>query len=169
MIIDHDARERQTRYFDALRTLPKIKIILGAFQPREVTCRASCKQKYEITEEKKTDVNIAVEMLSDAFCGACDAMCIVSGDSDIQPAVEWVARNRRNVEISVFVPSLPNERRARRTDYYLTRGLPVQCEFLPLGSIKEQQLPVKVRLGQGRLAIRPTSWTAPGSTAAYTL
>ena len=62
-----DARERHSRYLKALSTLPKVKVILGIFQDREVTCRASCGGKYSVPEEKKTDVNIAVEIMSDAL------------------------------------------------------------------------------------------------------
>src|SRR6266853_1342365 len=43
-----DARERQERYFSALGTVPQIKIILGAFQPREVHCRGQCGERYII-------------------------------------------------------------------------------------------------------------------------
>jgi uncharacterized LabA/DUF88 family protein len=79
---DADAKERQQRYFNALETLPKVKLILGIFQDRQVTCRGTCKEKYSVPEEKKTDVNLAVEMISDAVSGMCDSMFIVSGDSE---------------------------------------------------------------------------------------
>jgi uncharacterized LabA/DUF88 family protein len=153
-----DARERQVRYFNALRTLPKIKIILGAFQPREVTCRAHCGQKYLVPEEKKTDVNIAVEMISDALEGNCDAIYIISGDSDVQPAVEWIRKRFQAIKIAVYVPSLPSEQPTRRLDYYRTRGLDVECKFLPLGGIKDHQLPNTVKLPNGHLAVRPHVW-----------
>jgi hypothetical protein len=73
-LIGSDARERQQKYFDALRTLAKVTIVLGTFQVREVTCKANgC--KYSFQEEKKTDVNIAVHMMSDAIEGKCDRIC----------------------------------------------------------------------------------------------
>ena len=158
-LIGSDARERQQKYFDALRTLPKVTIVLGTFQVREVTCKANgC--KYSFQEEKKTDVNIAVHMMSDAIEGKCDRICIVSGDSDIQPAVEWVATNRANVTVTVYIPSLPKEQPTRRTDYYQTKGLPVECKFLPLGPIKEHQLPHNVKLPNGKFVCRPHLWAA---------
>ena len=153
-----DARERQKRYFDELRTLPKVKIILGAFQNREVTCKANgC--KYSFQEEKKTDVNIAVELMSDAISGACDSVYIVSGDSDIQPVVEWIAKNKPEIKIAVYVPSLKNDQPFRRTDYYKTKGLAVSCTFLPLDNIKDHQLPNIVKLSHG-IAVRPHLWSA---------
>jgi hypothetical protein len=122
-----------------------------------VTCRANgC--RYSFFEEKKTDVNIAVHMLSDAFAGTYDKMFVVSADSDIQPAVEWVVKNTA-VRVTVYIPALPQEQANRRTDYYKTKGIPVACKFLPLGNIKDHQLPNIVHLPGGRLVARPHTWT----------
>ena len=150
--------ERQKRYFDALSTLPKVRLIFGLFQPREVACRGTCKERYVIQDEKKTDVNLAVEMIDDAIKGSCDAMFIVSGDSDVQPAVEWIGHNQPKIKITVYVPVLPQEQQVRRTDYYRTKGLAVECKFLPLGGIKDHQLKPVVKLANGHLAVRPHVW-----------
>ncbi|SRR6266540_3767116 len=155
---DQDARDRQERYFKALSTLPKVRLILGVFQTREVTCKADCRQKYILQEEKKTDVNLAVEIMSDAISGACDSMIIVSGDSDIQPAVEWIAKNNPAMKITIYVPALPQEQAFRRTDYYKTKGLNVDCKFMPLGGIKDHQMKPIVKLANGQLVARPHLW-----------
>lgn len=115
-----DARDRHVRYLNAIKTFPKVQVILGKFQSREVTCRAECKQKYKVPDEKKTDVNIAVEILSDAVKARCDEMIVVSGDSDAQPPIEWVAKNYPQIKITVYIPVLPNEREKRRLDYKLS-------------------------------------------------
>lgn len=155
-----DARERQNRYFSALRTLPKVKIILGAFQPRQVTCRASCKTDYWIQDEKKTDVNMAVEVISDSLAGVCEKICIVSGDSDIQPAVEWVCKNNTKLKVFVYIPAMPNIRAERRIDYYITQKLPVECKFLPLDTMEAHQLPTSIKVQQPEVKIfmRPHIW-----------
>lgn len=163
-----DARERQDKYFKALKTLPQIRVILGAFQPREVQCRAHCKQVYIVAEEKKTDVNIAVEMLSDATENSVDSMCLISGDSDIQPAVECIARKYPAIDLTVYVPALPNERALRRTDYYRTKNLPVECKFLPLDGFQQNQLPHLVKLPDGTFAARPHAWCPPASSPQIT-
>ena len=164
--IDHDAdaKERQQKYFSVLQTLPKVKLIMGVFQPREVTCRSVCGKKYIVQEEKKTDVNLAVEIMGDAVKGACEYMFIVSGDADVQPAVEWVARNRPEISILVYVPALPAEQRTRRTDYYVTQKLKVDCKFLPLGNIPDHQFKDLVRLpgAEVKFAARPHVWKKPG-------
>jgi len=38
-----DARERQERYFSALKTFPKVQIILGAFQPVKLLAELAAK------------------------------------------------------------------------------------------------------------------------------
>lgn len=155
-----DARMRQKRYFEALSTLAKVQIILGIFQPREVTCRANgC--KYSYLEEKKTDTNIAVNMMADAFAGRCDNMYLVSGDSDLQPPVEWIAKNCPGIKITVYIPALPQDQTRRRLDYYPTAKLPVECKFLPLASLSHHQLKNLIKLPNGNFAIRPDSWKRP--------
>jgi uncharacterized LabA/DUF88 family protein len=159
-MIEHDqtALERQQRYFTALQTLPKVKLVLGVFQPRLVTCRADCRRQYLVPEEKKTDVNLAIELVDDAINSRADSICIVSGDSDVQPAVEWVAKNRPQIKILVYVPSLPNEQSTRRTDYYKTKKLNVDCKFLPIGGIKDHQMKPSIKLADGKLVVRPHLW-----------
>lgn len=157
-----EAFVRQETYFKALWTLPLIEITLGVFQPRRVTCGGSCKEKYDVPEEKKTDVNIAVAMISDAIAGGVDRMCVVSGDSDVQPVVEWIVKHRPGIKITVYIPCLPNEQRDRRTDYYATRGLDVECRFLPLGNLGQHQLRTPFNIGNGFFVHRPSSWTVSG-------
>ncbi len=153
-----DARDRHWRYVLALRSLPKTKVILGKFQDREVTCRvASCRRKYVVPEEKKTDVNIAVEILSDAIDNLADSMAIVSGDSDVQPAVQWVRRRYPDKRVTVYIPALPHEQNQRRLDYY--RSIGVACHFLPLSGIDAMQLPDHVKLSSGDVVCRPSTWS----------
>jgi len=155
---ENDAKARQERYFQALKTLPKVSIILGKFQPREVTCRAECKRKYFVDEEKKTDVNMAVEIISDTIGSNCESMCVVSGDSDIQPALEWVVTRYKSIKVAVYVPALAAEQSSRRLDYYRVQGLPVDCRFLPLSDLKNHQFPHNVKLPDNNFVCRPHVW-----------
>ncbi len=158
---DHSslARARQQTYLKALRTLKKVRIILGKFQGREVTCRGSCKEKYVVPEEKKTDVNIAIEIITDALSGQIDSICIVSGDSDVQPVVEWVKTHRPHVKITVYIPALQNEQPVRRLDYY--KAINVTARFLPLTDIANYQVPHAVKLDGPQFACRPDTWCEP--------
>lgn len=51
---------------------------------------------YETFEEKKTDVNMAIKILEDAFKWNYDNAIILSWDSDIIPSIESVKKNFRN-------------------------------------------------------------------------
>jgi uncharacterized LabA/DUF88 family protein len=152
-------RDRQKRYMRALAMLPKVKIIPGKYQERTVTCRArDCMRRLEYTvpEEKKTDVNIAVNLLEDAFRGLTDSMVIVSGDSDLEPAVEWVRRNYPHVKITVYIPVLEDEREKRRNDNYHRMG--AICKPLPLTDIPRHVLPATVRVNENETITRPDEW-----------
>ncbi len=152
-------RDRQKRYFKALGSLPKVRIILGKYQERTVTCQArDCQRRlqYVVAEEKKTDVNIAVHLLDDAIRNATESMVIVSGDSDLEPAVEWVRRNYPQVKITVYIPVLDDEDRQRRSDNYHRMG--VICKPLPLADIPRHILPITIALGDNQNITRPLEW-----------
>jgi hypothetical protein len=152
-------RDRQKRYMRALGTLPKLKIILGKYQERTVTCRArDCMRRleYQVPEEKKTDVNMAVNLLEDAFRRLTDSMVIVSGDSDLEPAVEWVRRNYPQIKITVYIPVLEDEREERRNHNYQRMG--VTCKPLPLADIPRHLLPTTVRVSENETITRPDEW-----------
>ena len=79
---DPDKEKRQSDFLDAISTLSCIKIIEGRYEPTKCICRR-CYWLNEMPNEKMTDVNIAVEMIRDAYCDAFDVAFLVSGDSDL--------------------------------------------------------------------------------------
>lgn len=151
-----ERRDRQKRYFKALSSLSKVKLIRGKYQMRSVTCRATCKKKYQTPEEKKTDVNIAVNLLDDAHHGRVDSIVLVSGDSDLEPAVEWIRKHMPAIKITVYIPVLPDEASMRRNDFYKSIG--VTCRNLPLKELSLFQLPDPVMLPGGGSIIKPKDW-----------
>jgi hypothetical protein len=58
----------------------------GHYQSEPRSCRA-CGAVEQVPSEKKTDVNIAVEMLTDAFSDRFDTALLITADSDLVPAV----------------------------------------------------------------------------------
>jgi len=81
-------RARHERYVAALRTVG-VTPVFGEFRPRTRTCR-HCQTEYTTYEEKRTDVNIAVTLFRAALTDLYDTALIISGDSDLVPAVEAV-------------------------------------------------------------------------------
>ena len=83
------AARRQSMYMDALLACGGIEIDFGHFLSSPTRCR-SCGAVRHRQEEKRTDVNIAVRLLEDAYDDRFDTAMVVSGDSDLVPPIESV-------------------------------------------------------------------------------
>lgn len=93
-----------------------VSIILGKFKNKEVACRvAACshpgRRAFTVPAEKRTDVQIALQMLEDAYEDRCDLFVLVSGDSDLVPAVRRVLDKfpDKRVSWSMFPLATPIE------------------------------------------------------------
>lgn len=84
-----DARERQNHYLRALRANGGLDIIEGKFMARNMEC-PDCGHTWKRPKEQFTDVNIAIAMTHDAREGSLDRAMLISGDSDLVPAVRYV-------------------------------------------------------------------------------
>ena len=94
---DPDVPHRQELYLRALRTVPGTEIILGHFLTKNVNMlRAnpapgeSATVRVVKTEEKGSDVNLAVNLLHDAHLNRFDCAVVISGDSDLLASVKLV-------------------------------------------------------------------------------
>jgi uncharacterized LabA/DUF88 family protein len=91
---------RQQVYWRALRTLPNLEIIEGHYSEHNKWMRVAHpkpgKSKYaEVikTEEKGSDVNLAVHLLHDGYRGMYELAVVVSNDSDLLSAIEIVQKD----------------------------------------------------------------------------
>lgn len=98
-----DKTHRHKIYTDALRSTD-INIVLGQFKEKERKCLADCRKHFKSHEEKETDINIAIKVLADAFRDEFDTACIVSGDSDLSPALQTVKKLFPTKRIGVVLP-----------------------------------------------------------------
>jgi hypothetical protein len=73
---DPEAVERQNDYLDALEARGGIEIDYGHFLAQQWSCRA-CGSSWTKREEKKTDVNIAVRLLEDAYDDRWDVAMLI--------------------------------------------------------------------------------------------
>lgn len=65
--------------------------------------------KVWLIEEKKTDVNIAMEMYRDVSKGKCDRVILISNDSDAEPVLKAISEDFPHVMIgAVFLFVLHN-------------------------------------------------------------
>ena len=99
---DQTKVQRHNLYISRLRQ-ENITPILGKFKEKDMTC-GKCGQHYKSHEEKRTDVNIALKMVSDAVLGKYDTAILVSGDTDMIPAIETIRDLSLHKRIGVLFP-----------------------------------------------------------------
>lgn len=149
----------QSEYLRALATQPLIEIILGRFKAKRVQCRVGpCAfrgdRMFPAQEEKHTDVNIGVRLLDDAYQNLCDRFIVVSGDSDLVPALRMVKTRFPEKELVVYVPS-KNPTRGAAVEM---RASADKHRDLPLGAIEKAQFPNSLSDGGGGTITKPSSW-----------
>ena len=82
---------RHLRYLDALQATG-VETVLSQFKRRQVRC-PYCGRVRDRWEEKQTDVGIAVRLMKLAAVGACGRVFVVSGDTDLVPAISEARAN----------------------------------------------------------------------------
>ena len=92
---DQDKPRRQNIYLSALQKyIPEIEIIKGHFQTHKVSMPTAKnpRKKVEVlkTEEKCTDVNLAVHLVNDGWKGLYDCAIVLSNDGDLLEAMRIV-------------------------------------------------------------------------------
>ena len=102
---------RQQIYLRALRTFPNIEIIEGHFLTSKVrmplvTPSPKGPNTAEVwrTEEKGSDVNLAVHLLNDAHNKDYEVAIVVSNDSDLGEAIRIVTQDI-NLKVGVVFPA----------------------------------------------------------------
>lgn len=114
--------QRQLVYLEALETLPDLSIFYGKYQHNQHTC-PSCGYVETIPSEKMTDVNIAVELLADAYQNRFDTALLISADSDLTAPIDKVRQlfPKKKV-VSVFPPDRSSSELKRVSSAYFTIG-----------------------------------------------
>lgn len=93
---------RHQKYVKALECVG-IKTIFGSFKSKTRTCRI-CHKTYKTFEEKQTDVNIAIQLFQTAIKDMWDRAIILSGDSDLIPAIQATKTTFPSKQIYVIIP-----------------------------------------------------------------
>ena len=91
---DPDQRVRQETFLRALATIPNLSSFYGFFLTHEVTMPRVGGGYAQVikTEEKGSDVNLATQLLVDAYHDDYEIAVIVSNDSDLLMPVQVVTR-----------------------------------------------------------------------------
>lgn len=103
--LSKDASQRQSAFLNANKALnpTTFEIVRGKYMPKIINC-PNCHYPIMKPEEKKTDVNISIRMIGDCVQDKTDSLVLVSGDSDLIPPLEFIARNYSHKKLRVFFP-----------------------------------------------------------------
>lgn len=126
-----------------------VEVVLGAFKYKKRHCR-KCGAWYPTYEEKETDVNIAIKLFQTAVLDEYDTAIIVSGDSDLIPAVKAVKATFPAKKMGVVVPigrSAEDLKKNCDLRFKMRERHLASCQF-----------PETVDLGGGNKLSRPPSW-----------
>ena len=126
-----------------------VDVIFGRFRRVTKNCR-QCRKKYQTFEEKRTDVNIAIHLLTNAYKDNYDKAVLISGDSDIIPAVQAVKQAFPEKEISLVIPV-----GGKAHELAQVIGSSVRMKEVHL---RTSQLPNTVTLKNGVILQRPGEW-----------
>ncbi len=115
--------------------------------------------KFLSHEEKQTDVKLALQLLNHARLeGSCDRIILVTGDSDIAPAVKMV---RGYFPDKQFVLLAPPDRRHSQS-LIEAAGPTKHLKKIKLSHLKRSLLPAEVKDATGEVvAIRPLEYAPP--------
>jgi uncharacterized LabA/DUF88 family protein len=152
---DPHAPERQQLYLRALRTLPDLEIIYGHFLSHHVRMPLANPglghpKTVEVikTEEKGSDVNLAIHLLHDAYQKRYESGVIVSGDSDLLAAVQ-IVKNELGKPVGVLNPQKrPSRMLQRHATFY---------KHIRPGVLAASQFSATLRDEHGTFS-KPTGW-----------
>jgi len=144
-----DKRKRQTIYIEALSTLNNFKIFFGKYQLNPWKCNR-CHSVIDVSHEKMTDVNIAVELLTDAFQDKFDVALVISADSDLVALLKKTKELFPSKRILIAFPP-------KRHSVDLTK---VADAFFTIGrkKIADSLFPQKIRKPDGFIIECPRRW-----------
>lgn len=147
---------RQDMYFRALQTESRFSLIEGTFlsnvkrmlvhqpapgQDRSVMVRS--------TEEKGSDVNLAVHLVHDGHLGRYETAVVISNDSDLAEAIRLV-REDLKLPVGVISPFKT-----------LTHRLRAQASFtrpIRTSHLQASQFPASIQDAHGRTIHKPKGW-----------
>jgi len=149
---------KQQIYLEVLGLNPKIKIKLGRFSIHETKMpdaktwnEGKIKMVNVIkTEEKGTDVNLAVQMVADAKDNLFDYAMLFSNDSDMSYAIQIVKQQCKK-QIGLFI--------ARGAiSYQSLKDHVLHIKHLGPQAFANAQLPSEIQVRKDRIIKKPSDW-----------
>ena len=152
---DPDAPRRQQIYLSALGTLPKVEFHFGSFlsKTKKRPLAAVPTRFVEVldTEEKGSDVNLAVHLVNDAWENNFDVALVLSQDTDLIEPLRMVSRGRKKTVGLIWLDG-------RRPDHGMVSAATF-VRHLTAADLAASQLPDRIVRGGGKPDImKVTGW-----------
>ena len=132
---------RQNMYLRALRTIPSLEVIFGQFKKRQVKgvpCDPNTRNllkkhtiKFHKWEEKESDVNIATELIADAYQNKFECAVLFSNDSDLTRPLLHI-KNRLKKFVIVISPHKKTSIQLKRSSHFskaISLEILERCQF----------------------------------------
>lgn len=140
---------RQSIWLDALDTLPDLSSHYGHYLSKKQSCKR-CGAQWTSHEEKMTDVNIAAQLLSDAYDDQFDTALIISADSDLTTPIRMILQRFPAKRVIVAFPP------GRRSDQL--RKTATACFTIGEAKLRQNRLPKTITTAGGHQLTRPVQW-----------
>ncbi|MEC7755239.1 MAG: NYN domain-containing protein [Bacteroidota bacterium] len=101
--IEKERRQSSLFRVNKLINGDRLDIIKGKYQKKPIRCD-HCSEIFERPEEKRTDVNISVQMVGDCALQLVDKIVLISADSDLVPPIKFILDNYTDKKVSVYFP-----------------------------------------------------------------
>jgi uncharacterized LabA/DUF88 family protein len=145
---DPDVAKRHALYIECLKSTG-VEPVLGRFKEKTINCPL-CNRDFVKHEEKETDVAIAIKLLEVLIRKECETVVLMTGDTDIVPAVKTA---KSLFPGSVIAFAFPFGRQTNE----LAKLVP--CSFtIRVDSYIKNQFPNTVVLPDGKMVSKPASW-----------
>jgi len=170
-IIGKDAVLGQVYYFSALRSYAirnnpgtvtrhrdyiaciadtGVNVILGRFKKKDVFC-PNCRSTNTKHEEKETDVAMAVQIMDICIQNQADAIIVITGDTDLAPAIRKVRERFPAINITFAFPF-------QRKNLELAAITTIPSFDLKVERYKRCQFQDPYTLKSGRVVSKPSGW-----------
>ena len=155
---DNNRSNRQRIYLEALQLNPNIKVKLGYFSVHKI--KAPLAEDWNLgkitsvevikTEEKGSDVNLAVQMAVDALRDRFDYAMLFSNDSDMAYSVQ-IAAKECNKKVGLYIDTKAKSFKVLRENVCYVRKLTQSY-------LAKHQFPHEIKTETGRIIKKPLEW-----------
>jgi len=126
-----------------------VKTLMNRFKRKDMKCH-HCKKTFYRHEEKETDVMLATTLFEQLYTDTCDTAVLVTGDTDLLPAVKTGCKLFPKKNISFAFPSGKKAKDLKK--------LAPKSFTLKVKAYRNHQFPDPVNLTDGSSIPKPSGW-----------